>query len=518
MILASSFSPVHEQFEGFCFYGADYIAGEEGFLTFTRETGHQIVPDLDGCYAFTQKQGDDWIFGSDSRGLSKLFYFQNGSAWAVSTSCAQLVTHLRRNGVSIEPNFPHLASLGARHSFTTQLSSLETLFKEVHIAPSFSVIRVVNGKIILEHRPEAEELPYDDALADYIGMWRARMDTLLADERVHFKIDLSGGVDSRTALAFALSSPRFDPLSERHVVISSKNRTADFQCAQTIAVAYGFSLNEGRFSAPRVLDEEAAYKTWWNHSLAGYLPSYLSRNRFNPFNVHGHGAGGGNNRFVYSEVPIDHFLRRFANTMPAHFYPSWRDSVVESMEYLSALRPKVPASILHYREFRNRFHFGHRPHSEAVFTPVNSILLDAITDSDEENFRSRQVFFDVMESLAPGLIDYPYDQDSKAPSKETLSRIRRIDFQEEIQSGSVYASVDPEDGDGRNGEHAYYRWLAECVESLNDKAVRSFIGDDVVSRSEEFLKSADAERVQGPFHTSRLDLSYARTVDFVLNA
>lgn len=442
----SSFTdPPGDHLAGYCYVDADYVVGDPGRRAYEVATGRRIGDGEDGCYVSITRDGDDVVFGVDSTGMAKLFYYSSGTTWAVSNSLARLAEHLRAQGVSLSPHIHQIAAFGAGTTFTAQMSSFTTVFQEIQLLPSQERLRLSGSQLAREGRRRPSRRSYGDALTRFASLWVSRIGTLLADPRITLTADITGGVDSRTvfALAHAAVSSFGHPTSRMSFRSSNTAHwKKDFPIAKELTDRYGFELNVPATGGNRKPSGRDAFDAWRDVSLGVYLPVYWSRRMADPFTVHMHGGGGENHRHFYPDVKAEKFLDGFASRLPAQYYEPWRTDVLDTIGHLRRAEPAVAPLILHYREFRNRFHTGRAPQYSVVLSPLSSNALN-LASSRRRRAPARQIYFDLMESLAPGLMDARYDDSAKAPVKANTKKLTLVDIRGTAYVGRVFASDPP---------------------------------------------------------------------------
>src|SRR5690606_5215481 len=186
-------------FDGYLFLGVDYIYGAKGAAEYELACGGYIAPGEDGAYVVVRRTGGSFSFGTDFAGNRKLFYYWIPGFWAVSSSFSVLLAHLREAGVVVTPEASALlaAGYGARVSPLNQLATFGTIAKGVSLVPlKYELVISLDG-VSLRRIPQLHPLPYEKALAEYMGTWVARLQTLAAESQLELSCDLTGGRDSR---------------------------------------------------------------------------------------------------------------------------------------------------------------------------------------------------------------------------------------------------------------------------------------------------------------------------------
>lgn len=514
MLISSSDETLTSQFEGYAFVGADYVYGPSGLKQFERETGSSITPGHDGCYVSACWVGDEYIIGVDSRGLGRLFAYQHAGEWTIASSLYELVAHVRGVGLPLTPMPEMLSAFRLDGSFFAQMTSLDTIFAEIELLPSRAQVIASHQRLTLRTVDRTPQQTYEVALYEYLHMWRARALTLLRDPRITFSTDLSGGFDSRAVMALLLSTHEFSTDNPRHQVLSATSKVDDYRAASGLAGTYGFELNGPVQRPPLPKSGVRAMRTWRAHCLGTYRPVYLAPAGESPFFIRGHGAGGGNHRTTFNDANITDRTARYASARNPETHRRWARSVEASLHAVSADHPGVHPMVVHYREFRSRFHFGHAPHQRAMFMPLSSGLLDVITDR-EDSRTHRQFYFDIMESLAPGIIELPFDEPRKSPTEVELGAVTTVSLDDRVTAGRVYAAENVDDS--RDDSDANLLWLDIAHRAIAHQSVRDFLGEELLSQSLEALREMhEVGRIPSSNSSSARLLSYVHFVAFAL--
>ncbi|WP_072312880.1 hypothetical protein [Agrococcus sp. Marseille-P2731] len=514
-LLISSFGlPPEAQFRGYCWMGSDLVVGQHGADDYERRTGERVGRGRDGCYTVVEQTAAGFRVGTDSRGLARLFLFRRAGAWVISSSFHDLVEHLRARGVVLRSELALVAAFGVPRGFTDQLASSTTPIADITLVPSFASVVLEASGAEIEMAAMAGDPSYEEALHTYVNVWRGRLSTLLADSRVSMQVDLSGGIDSRTVLAFLLASKEYSPKHPRVSVVSNASKLLDLEVATQVACAYDLTLEEQPQPGRRAAEPLRARRAWRQDSLGMYLPLYFHSTTLDLAAVHAHGAGGGNFRPYYSGSSAGDQVRRARASMSPEHYEQWSEAVSASSRVLEAARPAVHPLTLHYREFRNRFHFGHLPHHSIVFSPLESALTDAVTDRQDHR-DGRQIYFDVMESLAPGLKDLPFDDPSKSPSQANVRDLTVVDL-ETPTPGRVFG--EPQGVSGPLAlEDPYGIWIEDVARALRRDEVRAVLGADAVAKAASAVRGFQEDQRRSHAHDKELlAASFALAADFIV--
>ena len=515
MLLAAYDHPeLTESFEGFCYAGSDYIAGQSGFNEY-RARGLDVPPGRDGCYTVFRRIGGVFEAGTDARGLRRLFLFRRGRMWALSSSLYGLVQHLRSSGVQVRPNRALLAPLSVRASLTTQSSTTQTFFEDVQLIPSFCVVRFPRGFPRVEALPAPEPADdYTSTLRHYLTTWVSRFATLADQSRTDFTLDLSGGLDSRVVMAFALASGRLTSDPHKFRVVSQERMPEDFCAASRIADQHAIALNGPALPLRSSATVDTALRMWRENNLGVYLPVYLSTHTFDPFSIRGHGSGGGLLRGVHEGVSMSSRLESIRPRLEDDVFEEWSSTVTQDLERLAAMRPALSTQNLHYREFRNRFHFGHAQHQRGTFSPLNSMLLDPL--SVDLGSGGRHTFYDAMDCLVPGLKNFPYDTPKKGPERSEPSAEAQAVGPIDVEPGEVFGDMEPSGGKPGNARQVFNALYDQADRALKNSSVRDLLKDpQVEKRAKRFLKEVRSSTSRPRAnHAGFQDISYLLTVAF----
>src|SRR5699024_3688774 len=163
----------------------------------------------------------------------------------------------------------------------------------------------------------------------------------------------------------------------------------------------------------------------------------------------------------------------------------------------------------------NRFHFGHRPQRRVMFTPLNSILVDALTLRSEVS--SRQHYYDIMESLSPGLSKYAYDMPEKSPTPQELDDLTIAPY-EVSRDGKIYGVDNWKEQPRENGENAYVAWLAECEVILQNDSLQEILGSErLATCSDAIVEARQSNKPLRANHPGIIALASAYNLGFALD-
>ena len=449
----SSFDTLPDQFfQGYCFVNNDLIIGEEGAKDYPGE----ITPFNDGCYISIVKKEDTYTIGVDSNGFKKIFLYNKNGVWAISNSIYLLAKYLHSKGIKLTRNYPVLAAFFRHGNVGNQMATLKTVFNEITLFPHEAYINVVNGIISIEKKGISKDLGYQTNINVYIETWVSRIETIISSRSTKAITDLTGGIDSRTTYSLfkaaldRLNLDRSDNLFIRSD--STPKNHVDLQCAKKIVDRYKGKLNQPAKLQMTKYNGSYAYEKWKYLNLGNYFPIYIPRNNM-PNNAIFFGGGAGEvHRSVYGnrtpKIFSMNLKRRIEEKYDLHsskdlksLLDQYSDQFVDSVEELEKISPEsnVNPLVLHYREFRNRFHAGRSPQYGQTIAPLGSNLLTICsTYCDKDSLDRGQILYDIMESLCPGLAMMPYDMELKFPSYDAIKNIRLISINKKSNPGKIY--------------------------------------------------------------------------------
>lgn len=515
MFIASTDNSIATYFEGYAWVGNDLIVGQGGADSYLQQTGSPVPAGEDGCYVVVHRFPEGFVVGTDYRGLSRLFTYEHGDKWAIASSLYELITKIRGLGWPLTLREESVAAFLANFRFSTQISSQGVHFAEVKLVPSFASVLVLGNRISLEFRDSTEIPEYGVALEQFLTTWKNRLSTIASSPDARMKMDLSGGFDSRTVVAFAINNGEILKGGAR-IESSTKPRSEkDYSAASNIADKYDFELNSKSypFRSPR-LSAKAAYSGWKQHSLGVYSPVYLYNSAVDSNYVHAHGAGGGNFRPHYKSIKGE--IANVGATLSKSNFLLWKNRVLQDLTSLSGVSSSKNLEVLYYREFRNRFHFGHRPQQSLVFMPLESKLTDPLTDRVDDR-DGRQFYYDVMESLVPGLSLMDYDFEEKVPNNTNKLHLTRVETPEP-SSGYIYTKSERVEHQASTREDTLKLWMENAVSRSSSKKVSKVLPKEYIEAVDALVSNWNSNGKLGPANSLGMrGLSHAMSIDFLIN-
>lgn len=434
-------------FLGYAFAGREFVFSSE-------IANKEVGSGFDGAYTSCVVREGFARFGVDWNGAGRLFYYKPdtpGKFWAVSNSLILLAEKLHEKGVALTLDDQQLSLWGYIGAFVQQMSSSETIYKEIKLAPRWMDVVVTGradgrgGEIAIEPRAARlnTDLDYKSALSDYISEAMNRILSLAKSGSV-LSFDLSGGLDSRTTFSFASALVRRNPdLASCIRVFSSRSaiHSVDYEIAEKIVRQRGISLSPDRGVDSKVLPSPTPFRDWELNRGGQYtLATSIYRSRLDPGHVKISGAGGESYRPFWEKwsPDIPGLLRNRKTFLEAPVLNKSR-AAEKIQEEINALRefypPSTPDLSIHYRDFRARFHTGVPATEKHMFHLLAGRKMEELASAaPQDYFDSRQVYFDIIANLDPDLLSVEFDSPQKAPTAENMARLTRVDWSETLEA------------------------------------------------------------------------------------
>lgn len=429
---------------GFAYDGVDLICGNGGYSQFRTRRNRLISPGQDGSYIVVNKIGNRTVIGTDSSGYSTLFLYQSGPHWAVSNSFITLAQHANQGAGKVSADLLSLHSHNIAKSLGFQTSLMSMGISEIQLLPAGCQIvihhdpdhdSVTTEPIWTPSRAYADSARYNGALRTYLTTVAGQMCTLLQSD-ADITCDVTGGRDSRSVLAIMLFAARLldIDLNQRVHFNSRENAGRDYAIAHQLCATIGVTLNHPATEslAKRSIHGDHAYTIWKQQQLGAHHQIMFPLIHRDSTHFWLSGNGGESHRCRHSFGPspdVAHYFKTVSKKFPT---PEIRDQFLERMlEDLETQRRNAISDsndlMLLYRAYRDRMHHGRRSRMFNAITPLSSKLLRRASDHcDRENWDKGLVLADIMASLAPDLLQIPYENDY--PGYNTGSLIFRHRF------------------------------------------------------------------------------------------
>lgn len=498
-------------FQGYCFLGRDMVFGHVGAELLRSATGHSIPPGEDGTYAAMVRQGRRRLFYSDFNGFKKIFYYWSNGTWAVSNSIVRLIEHMRINNIPVILNKHRLTCAQYRGAIFNQLTSFDTFIDGIKLLPLNYILDVSDKRLMCyPYIVTISQKNYPSLLRDAVDLWISRMETVLSDDRVIIRSDLTGGLDSRTVLSLLkkaqerLGESKKAPITFRCGV--SERSLDDVRVATALSEKYGFLLNENVGDNHLRLSQQQSYESWKHSCLGSYFPVYFPNMGPSPYDISFGGGGGENHRPWYARH-VGTNDENIALPLLLKALPEGRDKDLLALEISNnysditnnSLEENPSALTQHYRTFRNRFHTGRSPQYLTSYTPLASRHFeDVVRAATPEMTECAQLQYDVMESLVPGLIDQEFDKAEKSPTDAVRNRLTRFEVGGDASPGILYAPGKADPAKVNRGSPTTFKMLQDDFEDAAAKPdVVTIWGEEVIQSCRETLSDALANKKFG---------------------
>lgn len=425
-IASSDDGDYQSHFSGIAYTRNEIVLGADGAKQFFEKFGEQCFIDsvVDGRFFAFLKLGRLLEAFTDPLGQDVLYYYQAGSAWALSNSFYDLANHLKGR-VQLTPYEPALNAffIADGNGFGAQPISNNTSIREIKVLPIGKALKIdldSQRSDVIDITTEASlhaghDESYESLIQQGLSEGRDRIGAL-SQLGATLTTDLSGGQDSRAVFGIVRSSIE-DGGALR--VVSNPRKEDDYVIATSLAQRYGTRLHHNTGSIRDIGDEDA-YRVWKSGNLGVYLPVYpvntLSPN-YGLFKINGGNALA--KRFA------DRSVQEFLGDIRKH-YDSDSEEVYQSVraEFLSALddievdSQDPDAMYLHYLNFRSRFHYGRNWYASLinpVVSPlINRHIIKAFFKLPVTDRQRGRLFMDVLMAIDPVLALHPFDSPGKA--------------------------------------------------------------------------------------------------------
>ena len=309
---------------------------------------------------------------------------------------------------------------------------------------------------------------------------------------INLNCELTGGQDSRTTYAIARKAKKRLGDSNFNVV-SHRKGSDDYDIGRQLSTYYGDPFNI-KPTEPRIVRNSLEqYNNWISHSLGVYRPIYFDKFGQEPHHVTITGADGGNRPFYDLQVGNGDY-HKFIERRISSIKPSFlQKEIIIDLEDVFE-RINVPSEysklIVHYRNFRNRFHGGRRQ-SNVIFHPLGSSYLNDVYDAADPSRRnSAQIFFDIMNSLEPGLLQFPFDVQEKSPNASNLSMLVTAKISDTPNPGRVFIGEPEKVQYSENETHHFEMLNLAFYNAIDNPYLRDLLPEDAALQARNIMKIA----------------------------
>lgn len=411
-------------FNGMAFSESSIVLSLSGLESYLK-SANSLFELVDGRFSLCWNDGEKRIFTVDRTGQDCWFYYKKNNFWAVSNSLYALAERLKDRG-RFRLRKAGFIFYGINHSLGGQPYSEETLIDGVKILPKDCYISASSVSFeVLKHAPLKDIINQEDyceRLVNYVGVWKARLNALFSSvELGSTRCDVSGGIDSR--IVMGLTNPK---LNKKKIKYSTnKAWENDFLIASMLSNMLGFKIDNSEISAPRKLTVEKSLDLYKYGNSGVYKTIYLPKFSSVYPSLHLHGAGGGNVRGLSngSAWKVAHRLKSQFNDEV--LYEKFRHDYLGWFEANDIDCKSDDSTIIHYRNFRGRFHFGrnwYRSLTNPLVTPLESSCLEIMADYLIKSGRDPKTLqFDLLYLCDNFLPFFPFDAENKKFSHELIS-------------------------------------------------------------------------------------------------
>lgn len=477
-------------------YGRGLMWTDSGVVSLDHESprhlDHDTVRNRSGQWflAFHRESDDSYRFVTDFMGYYRLYYscYRRGDEQVVIVADNQtsLVAELRRLGRTVSLDWPVAAShLLSSHTMMQSSYTHRTMFAGVRSLPADADL-VIDRHGVREERTDLFQAPkhadYEDLLAAGIARAQHQLQMLAASPIAHKRHALSGGRDSRIAMAIAVSAG----VHQEFAMMTGDPRTArgaqsrkvlekDLQVAVGLRRHLGLDwaretgivglrhdihtsldIFQSRFAGARFAWPAGASVTWPEtlrlevHGGSGELLRRAYQNMrdhpsFRPL-ADRHDTVADDARKLFPTVVRHH----------RHFPDDLRDEASEVFAASMSFNNDLPLSEqlnLHYANFRNRDHFGEMVHRHAknalvLYPLAQPEFLQASRILSSKERSQGRVAYDIIRMSCPSLNEFAFD-DGHWPEPFKVARSERLDGPEPFDPQDIQEFFDNENADTR---------------------------------------------------------------------
>lgn len=463
LTLTSSDSLPDIRFSGVAFVDDAIIFGENQFALHRPSDIERVE---EGRFIIFYRRNGKFVARSDETGQECVFYYSDGTRWAISNSFLHITEAIRSLGVETTTHKGAAAAGYIIHSSTNQLISNDTFVNEIRLLPIGHEIEI-DDALRVKPRPRKNRYSsYEEAMLGFCSKWPNRLHALMDHFGERAALDLSGGVDSRTNLALILSTE----ISRRAINLTTRPElAADFAVATRIAKETGLTING--IPAVRVsVEPEKAFELWKYGSLGVNFSFHLPR--FDrPHQMIGINGGGGESaRYFFPMLPDQHaaWLRASAPVEGEAVEATFRGALSQ----IGAGENSRESMRSYYQNFRARLLAGRswiKNLTATLITPLASTdLLEAMNFLSQEEVARRQIAHDILAICQPQLLDIPFDDARKNFSVETRQNFRFQGVNVRSLGRDIAVFADPAESSrySRQKRHGNESWLIREIEAL----------------------------------------------------
>lgn len=436
-VIASSDSKLPEaEFSGYAMIGADIVLGPEG------QQAYGTVPaGADGAYTSVERTTTTAVVGTDHAGFARLFLYRSGDRWALGTSLLELAEYARSAGWPLTADHDQVISFLLINPVGNQLTSDRTAFHEIRLVPAGARVEITGGRrrraSVVPPAPLPAWSSYGGLLRE--GLWEiaSRARTLL-HSGLPLVATANGGRDFRVVLAALLAGNDTDKSLGELVRLRADDKNAEhWGTVSQLATDYSLELNRRGTVSRAHLEPRAGYALWRRNDLGVYGPIYPYRT--DAPEVLLSGSGGEPHRRVYKSPSMAAVLEQARTEDVPSTTLTTLTAAMNSA--LGAVSRGQDERMVHFREFRERFHGGRTALRQPVFAPLAvGSLRRASALRDPSGELGTQISVDIIRNLAPELLEVPLQPGSKPFPKRQVSAATTVS-PKQVVTGRAFGSL-----------------------------------------------------------------------------
>ena len=400
-----------------------------------------ISLDAEGAYVYVEVNKDEIKISQDFNGSYGLYLFKSDDYFAISNSFLKLVDYLK---------YSHELTLNKEYAeafLYTHLVSFaykDTLVNEIELIARDYIIKINKNNKTLDF----SEIDYEEntihidskegieILDAWYYKWVNNIRNL-KNKTNNITIDLTGGFDSRIIACLWLTA-NIDLNKIR--INSNPKHKEDYEIASQMAECYNFKLNQN-------VSDNKSYKfkeieTSLKHSFyvrLGFHKKPYFKTKINSKIVYTlNGFGGEALRGFPYQTPkeyLEWLKKRFNKKNPELFEPT-KGIVLKTWDELSKKfnidKNSKELTERHYREVRNRLHFGSGVvtnflENRYALSPLNDPLLRKL-NLKLDNINDSYILFGIIFlRYCPELLEFKFDENRKI-NQETLDYASKLNI------------------------------------------------------------------------------------------
>lgn len=384
-VLESSWTQTNRRsrFSGIAYTDNEIIVGQEGYAKFIKKKKKYNFLELrEGRFCVIEYTKTALFARVDAFGQEMLYFYNDKKHWGISNSFLALAEHLCSHGIKLHADVDSMrigfipGALGQSPiSNDTYISEIKTLpadfYIKINFLPesfSFEFNKIEN----LSNSGAVSEEEYVESLLSFVGKAASRSRAIMDSYRERFRVDITGGQDSRLVLG-VLSATGADLGGINFH--SNKAWQEDYRVASELGSAVGFKIQHKPIPISKTSVEES-FKLWKLGNVGVYMPVYSAIGNAPQSSLHFHGACGENYRDYYGTTG-QRLLERIKEAYPGSIADAFAKQLKSAFRDMGEDISSPDSMMIHYRNFRSRFHFG-----RSVYKNLNAILITPLASLD----------------------------------------------------------------------------------------------------------------------------------------